>query len=142
MTSFLRISEKKWFLRLTGMFYFFLRKTLCSLIFLFGCSKLNLTSNYALNMILLWQLLIIWERPEGKSLLPFLLSLFSHIKFNIIICLNLMRSGGRENCGWLLGFGSNTKVIGCDCKSLFILQFRSLYFTEKKHAHCSLLGNS
>ena len=36
MTSFLRISEKNWFLRLTGMFYFFLRKTVCSLIF-FSC---------------------------------------------------------------------------------------------------------
>ena len=98
--------------------------------------------SHALVMIRLWQLLIIWERPEGKSLLPFFLSLFSHIKFDITICLNLMRSGGRENCGWLLGVGSNIKVIGYDCKSFFILQFRSLFFTEKNMLIVPLFGNS
>ena len=98
--------------------------------------------SHALVMIRLWQLLIIWERPEGKSLLPFFLSLFSHIKFDITIWLNLMRSGGRENCGWLLGVGSNIKVIGYDCKSFFILQFRSLFFTEKNMLIVPLFGNS
>ena len=45
MTSFLRISEKNWLLRLTGMFYFFLRKTLCSLFF-FVCVGSKLKEQY------------------------------------------------------------------------------------------------
>ena len=87
-----------------------------------------LTSNRALNMISLWPPLIIWERKQVQKSFTLFPLFFSHIKFDVIICLNSMISGGGENCGWLIGVGSNTKVIGCDCKSLFILQLRSLFF--------------
>ena len=81
------------------------------------------------------------EKTSPKVFYPFS-SLFSHTKFDVIICLNSMISGGGENCGWLIGVGSNAKVISCDCKSLFILQFRSSFFIEKNHGHCPFSRNS